>query len=58
MQYTPLPRTFYARDTHVVAQDLLGKLLVRTYRNQIITARIGDTSFKMRNCVFLIDLFA
>ncbi len=38
-----LPRSFFARDTHVVAKELLGKLLVRNYRGQKIMARIMET---------------
>lgn len=35
-----LARSFYARDTHVVAKDLLGKLLVRRWRGKEIIGRI------------------
>jgi DNA-3-methyladenine glycosylase len=38
----PLPRSFFARDTHVVARTLLGKLLVRQWRGKIVTARISE----------------
>ncbi|MBI1834014.1 MAG: DNA-3-methyladenine glycosylase [Candidatus Andersenbacteria bacterium] len=37
-----LPKKFYSRDTHIVAKDLLGKLLVRTYRNHTYIARICE----------------
>lgn len=33
-------RAFFARDTHRVAQELLGKLLVRRWRGKTITGRI------------------
>ncbi|MDP3997832.1 MAG: DNA-3-methyladenine glycosylase [bacterium] len=33
---------FYARDTHIVAKGLLGKLLVRQWRNKVITGRITE----------------
>src|SRR5688572_15681769 len=38
-----LPRKFYARDTHIVARELLGKLLVREYRGKKVIARITET---------------
>lgn len=40
---TRLPRKFYSRDTQVVAQELLGKLLVRTYRGKKLATRITET---------------
>lgn len=39
---TPLPRTFYSRDTHVVAKDLLGKLLVRKKDDAFFIGRISE----------------
>lgn len=42
MYHTPLPRSFFALDTHAVARSLLGKLLVRRYQNTILTARITE----------------
>lgn len=43
MQFpAPLPRSFYARDTHVVATQLLGKLLVRTLHEKRIVGRICE----------------
>lgn len=38
-----LPRSFYARDTQLVAKDLLGKLLVRSHRGKKLVARITET---------------
>lgn len=38
----PLQRTFYNRDTHVVARELLGKLLVRRWRGNIFVGRITE----------------
>ncbi|MDR3647402.1 MAG: DNA-3-methyladenine glycosylase [Candidatus Babeliales bacterium] len=38
-----LPRTFYERDTVLVAQDLLGKILVRKINNQILSGMIIET---------------
>jgi len=38
-----LPRRFYARDTVVVAQDLLGKRIVRKIGRQIISGIITET---------------
>lgn len=38
-----LKRKFYARPTLVVAQDLLGKVLVRHYREKLIKGRITET---------------
>lgn len=43
MEYNFLPQPFFARDTHVVAQQLLGKLLVRTWRGKKIVGRIMET---------------
>lgn len=37
-----LPYSFYARDTHTVARDLLGKILVRTYGEESLTGRITE----------------
>ncbi|MFA6100516.1 MAG: DNA-3-methyladenine glycosylase [Patescibacteria group bacterium] len=37
-----LKRAFFARDTHMVAKDLLGKLLVRRWRGQILAGRINE----------------
>ena len=42
MKYNKLPRLFYARDTHVVAKALLGKLLVRQWRGTQFVARINE----------------
>lgn len=38
-----VPRSFYNRDTVEVAQDLLGKIVIRAYQNQIISGRIVET---------------
>lgn len=38
-----LPRSFFARDTHIVAQELLGKLLVREYRGKKFVVRMTET---------------
>ena len=37
-----LPREFYARDTHVVAKELLGKLLIRSWRGKQLVVRINE----------------
>jgi len=37
-----LPRAFYARDTHRVARDLLGKCLVRRFDGQRLTGSIVE----------------
>lgn len=37
-----LERDFFARDTHIVAKDLLGKLVVRRWRGQILAGRINE----------------
>jgi DNA-3-methyladenine glycosylase len=37
-----LQRSFFARDTHTVARELLGKVLVRTWRGKELTARITE----------------
>jgi len=39
----PLPKSFYTRDTVIVARDLLGKTLVRKINNQIISGIIIET---------------
>jgi DNA-3-methyladenine glycosylase len=39
---SPLPRTFYERDTHVVAKDLLGKLVIRELNGKQIIGRICE----------------
>lgn len=38
----PLTRDFYLRDTHTVAKDLLGKLLVRRWRGDWLVGRITE----------------
>lgn len=38
-----LPETFYARKTDIVAQELLGKILVRQLNGELIKARIVET---------------
>lgn len=38
-----LPRSFYERDTILVAQELLGKILVRTWQGQILSGIITET---------------
>ncbi len=43
MQFTqPLPQSFYARDTHDVARDLLGKVLVRNVAGTMLCGRICE----------------
>lgn len=42
MPLKKLSRVFYARDTHVVAKGLLGKLLVRQWRGKKIIVRINE----------------
>lgn len=42
MRYKRLGRSFFARDTLTVAQELLGKLLVRRWRNATIIGRIVE----------------
>ncbi len=44
IEYEPLPRVFYARDTISVAKELLGKLLVRVIdKNIILSGMIVET---------------
>ncbi|MGD9568371.1 MAG: DNA-3-methyladenine glycosylase [Sedimentibacter sp.] len=38
-----LSRSFYDRDARIVAEDLIGKVLVRKYEDKIIKARINET---------------
>lgn len=40
---TKLIRSFYNRDARLVAEDLIGKVLVRKYEDKIIRARIIET---------------
>jgi len=40
--YTPMPVSFYERNTDIVAVDLLGRLLVRKIGDAIMTARIVE----------------
>jgi DNA-3-methyladenine glycosylase len=42
MKYTQLQQHFYARDTHTVAQELLGKVLVHVIDDNIISGRITE----------------
>ncbi len=39
---TPLPRKFFARNTHVVARDLLGKILVRKINGKTFSGTITE----------------
>lgn len=39
----PLPQLFYQRDTVQVAQELLGKILIRRLNNQIMAGIISET---------------
>lgn len=39
----PLERSFYRRDTSVVAQELLGKTIVRRLDQQVLTGRVVET---------------
>jgi len=41
-RYKKLPREFYARDTHAVAKELLGKVVVRQWRGKTIAVRINE----------------
>lgn len=38
-----LERSFYDRDARIVAEDLIGKVIVRKYEDKIIKARINET---------------
>jgi DNA-3-methyladenine glycosylase len=38
-----LPESFYQKDTITIARNLLGKLLVRKFKNQILVGRIIET---------------
>ena len=40
--YQRLQKQFFSRDTHEIAKDLLGKLLVRRWRNKDIVTRICE----------------
>ena len=40
---TPLTRDFYMKDAITVAEELLGKIIVRKIRNRILTAKIVET---------------
>lgn len=39
----PLPQSFYQRDTVQVAQELLGKILIRVWNNQTMAGIISET---------------
>lgn len=38
-----MPQTFYQRDTVTVAQDLLGKIIIRQWNNQLLAGIITET---------------
>ncbi len=42
-EFKVLKRNFYARPTDVVAQEVLGKVLVRIYRGKVLSGRIVET---------------
>lgn len=42
INHTPLPQEFFQRDTLIVAKQLLGKLLVRKIKNQILSGMIVE----------------
>jgi DNA-3-methyladenine glycosylase len=42
IKHTPLPQSFYQRDTLIVAKQLLGKLLVRKTKNKILSGMIVE----------------
>lgn len=42
MRRNRLKRDFFERNTHLVAKDLLGKILIRRYKNQILSGRIVE----------------
>ena len=44
-----LPRSFYSRDTVLVARQLLGKILVRNYKGNTIAGIIVETEAYRRN---------
>ena len=39
----PLERSFYRRDTATVAQELLGKIIIRRLKQHVLTGRIVET---------------
>ena len=41
--YIPLPRKFYLKDTVTVSKNLLGKTIVRKFRNQTLAGKIVET---------------
>jgi len=43
VQYTPIPREFYERHVVDVSRDLLGKLLVRVYKQKVLVGKIVET---------------
>ncbi len=45
-----LPRTFYDRDTVTVAQELLGKYLVRDLDGELLVGRITETEAYIGRC--------
>ena len=45
-----LSREFYNRDTVQVAQDLLGKYLVRRYHGELLVGRITETEAYIGRC--------
>ena len=45
-----LPREFYSRDTVVVAQELLGKYLVRNLGGELLVGRITETEAYIGRC--------
>jgi DNA-3-methyladenine glycosylase len=44
----PLPRSFYERDPRRVSRDLLGKLLLRRSRNEVLAGRIVEVEAYLR----------
>lgn len=45
--FTPLPRSFYERNTTVVARELLGKLIVKKEKHEVIVGKIvEDEAYK------------
>ncbi len=43
MNFTPLPKNFFLRDTLTVAKDLLGKTIVRKSGRKFLTGKIVET---------------